>query len=93
VPYSLTLPFVLAVYRLSLRFGCAVDTDQLEARLRALDEGLERSAGEVESRLSRSLVLLENARDALRAELAGARRTVGRLLETGESVAPAATPD
>lgn len=88
VPYSLTLPFVLAVYRLALRFGCAVDTDQLESRLRALDEGLERSAGEVESRLSRSLVLLENARDALRAELAGARRTVGRLLETGEAVAP-----
>jgi DNA recombination protein RmuC len=88
VPYSLTLPFVLAVYRLALRFGCAVDTDQLEARLRALDEGLERSAGEVESRLSRSLVLLENARDALRAELAGARRTVGRLLESGEAVPP-----
>lgn len=91
VPYSLTLPFVLAVYRLALRFGCAVDTDQLESRLRALDEGLERSAGEVESRLSRSLVLLENARDALRAELSGARRTVGRLLETADSVAPSAT--
>lgn len=88
VPYSLTLPFVLAVYRLALRFGCAVDTDQLEARLRALDEALERSAGEVESRLSRSLVLLENARDALRAELAGARRTVGRLLETAEAETP-----
>jgi DNA recombination protein RmuC len=91
VPYSLTLPFVLAVYRLALRFGCAVDTDQLEVRLRALDEGLERSASEVESRLSRSLVLLENARDALRSELAGARRTVGRLLDTAEVPAPAAS--
>lgn len=89
VPYSLTLPFVLAVYRLALRFGCAADTDRLESRLRGLDEGLERSATEVESRLSRALVLLENGRDALRAELAGARRTVGRMLETSDApVAP-----
>ena len=90
VPYSLTLPFVLAIYRLALRFGCAADTDRLEARLRGLEEGLERSAIEVESRLSRALVLLENGRDALRAELAGARRTVGRLLETADAGVPAA---
>lgn len=88
VPYSLTLPFVLAVYRLALRFGCAVDTDALADRLRGLAEALERSAGEVESRLSRSLVLLENGRDALRSELAGARRTVGRLLETTDAPEP-----
>jgi DNA recombination protein RmuC len=88
VPYSLTLPFVLAVYRLALRFGCVADTDRLESRLRGLDEGLERSATEVESRLSRALVLLENGRDALRAELAGARRTVGRMIETSEAPVP-----
>jgi DNA recombination protein RmuC len=88
VPYSLTLPFVLAVYRLALRFGCAADTEGLEARLRGLDEGLERSAAEVESRLSRALVLLENGRDALRAEIAGARRTVGRMLESSEAAEP-----
>jgi hypothetical protein len=55
VPYSLTLPFVLAIYRLALRFGCAVDGDRLGERLRTVDEALERSAGEVESRLSRAL--------------------------------------
>src|SRR5262245_46968072 len=92
VPYSLTLPFVLAVYRLALRFGCAADTDRLEVRLRALEEGLERSATEVESRLSRAIVLLENGRDALRSEIAGARRTVGRLLETADAPAPAVVP-
>lgn len=92
VPYSLTLPFVLAIYRLALRFGCAVDGDRLAERLRTVDESLERSAGEVESRLSRSLVLLENARDALRGELAGARRVVGALLddEASEAAADAA---
>ena len=40
VPYSLALPYVLALYRLALRFGCAVDGDRLAERLRALDEAL-----------------------------------------------------
>jgi DNA recombination protein RmuC len=84
VPYSLTLPFVLAIYRLAIRFGCAVDGDRLAERLHVLEEGLERAAGEVESRLSRSLVLLENARDALRSELAGARRLVGGLAQVAD---------
>lgn len=92
VPYSLALPFVLAIYRLALRFGCAVDGDRLAERLRTVDEALERSAGEVESRLSRSLVLLENARDALRGELAGARRVVGGLLDEEALEADAAAP-
>jgi DNA recombination protein RmuC len=91
VPYSLALPFVLAIYRLALRFGCAVDGDRLGERLRTVDEALERSAGEVESRLSRALVLLENARDALRGELAGARRVVGGLLDEEGAEAAAAS--
>jgi DNA recombination protein RmuC len=85
VPYSLALPYVLAVYRLTLRFGCAVDTDRLAERLRALDEALHRSSEEVESRLSRSLVLLENSRDALRDHLATARRTTDRLLLSSDT--------
>jgi DNA recombination protein RmuC len=82
VPYSLALPYVLALYRLSVRFGCAVDTDQLAARLRQLEEILHRSADEVESRLSRGLVQAENARDALRDNLLEARRATERLLRT-----------
>jgi DNA recombination protein RmuC len=92
VPYSLALPFVLAIYRLALRFGCAVDGDRLGERLRTVDEALERSAGEVESRMSRALVLLENARDALRGELAGARRVVGGLLDDEVAEAAAGAP-
>ena len=53
VPYSLALPYVLALYRLTVRFGCAVDTDQLAARLRGLDESLRQIDEEVEGRLSR----------------------------------------
>jgi len=81
VPYSLALPYVLALYRLTLRFGCATDTDQLAERLRALEEALRRSSEEVESRLSRALVQIENSRDALRGQLSGALRVTGTLLQ------------
>src|SRR5688572_25357454 len=64
VPYSLALPYVLALYRLTVRFGCAVDTDRLAERLRSLDESFRRMDEEVEGRFSRGLVQLQNAREA-----------------------------
>jgi DNA recombination protein RmuC len=85
VPYSLALPYVLALYRLTLRFGCAVDEGRMAERLRALEESLRRSSEEVESRLSRALVQMENARDALRDRLGTALRTTEKLLLTSEA--------
>ena len=74
VPYSLALPYLLALYRLIVRFGSATDGESVAARLAELEESLRRADEEVEGRLSRGLVLVENARDALRAHLSGARR-------------------
>jgi DNA recombination protein RmuC len=76
VPYSLALPYVLALYRLVVRFGDTPDAESVGARLAGLEESLRRADEEVEGRLSRGLVQLENARDALRTHLGGARRTV-----------------
>ena len=90
VPYSLALPYVLALYRLTVRFGCAVDTDQLADRIRGLEETLRRVDDEVEGRLSRGLVQAGNARDALRDHVVEARRATQKLLLTAESEAPAA---
>jgi hypothetical protein len=95
VPYSLALPYVLALYRLTLRFGSTVDSDQLAARLRGLDETLRRVCEEVEGRLSKGLVHLQNARDALRDNVADAQRTTARLLQAAESLPqlPVGEPD
>ena len=79
VPYSLALPFVLSLYRLTVRYASAPDTEETAARLARLDELLQRLDDEVEGRLSRALVQAGNARDALRGDLAEARRTTGRL--------------
>ena len=77
VPYSLALPFVLSLYRLTVRFASAPDTEEVAARLARLSELLQRMDDEVEGRLSRALVQAGNARDALRGDLAEARRTHG----------------
>jgi DNA recombination protein RmuC len=84
VPYSLALPYVLALYRLTLRFGSTVDTDQMAERLRALDESLRRVGDEVESRLSRGLVQIQNARDAIRGHVQDAQNASSRLLRAAE---------
>jgi DNA recombination protein RmuC len=89
VPYSLALPYVLALYRLTLRFGCAVDTDQLAERIRSLDETFRRLDEEVEGRLSRGLVQIENAREALRDHVTEARRATRKLLQAAEAEPPA----
>lgn len=80
VPYSLALPYALAVYRLVLRFGAAMDPVCLTARLRDAQQALSRAAEEIEGRLSRGLVLLEHARDALRRHLSEAGRAAEGVL-------------
>jgi hypothetical protein len=79
VPWSLALPFLLVLYRLAVRFGAAPETAELQDCLSRLTESLRHMDETVEGRVSRALVQLANARDDLRAGLAGARRTAERL--------------
>jgi DNA recombination protein RmuC len=85
VPYSLALPFVLVLYRLVVRLSAAPEGEELHARLARLAEALRRMDEAVEGRMSRALVQLANARDDLRTELGGARRTTEHLASTGEA--------
>lgn len=94
VPYSLTLPFVLSLYRLTLRFGSALDTDQLSAHLRCLESQLRKIEEDLEGRLSRGLVQVGNARDQIREALVESQRICARLLGAaeGEGLPPASDP-
>jgi DNA recombination protein RmuC len=92
VPWSLTLPFLLVLYRLAVRFASVPGAgDRQEAlsriagELRLMDETLE-------GRLSRALVQLTNARDDLRSRLADARRTAEHLGLDAEHDATLTTP-
>ncbi len=87
VPYSLALPYVLALYRLALRLGAAADQDRRLERVRVIEEALQAIENEVESRLSRGLVLVQNARDELRGRVADARAAAAGALRGKESEA------
>jgi DNA recombination protein RmuC len=86
VPYSLALPYVLALYRLTMRFGGTIDADRFAGSLATLDDALRRLDEEVEGRLSRGLVQAVNARDVLRQRLGEARRTLEGLHPLKESL-------
>ncbi len=90
VPYSLALPYVLAVYRLSLRLGAAADQDRRLERLRILEGALQVMEEDLEGRLSRGLVQVQNARDALRGRLAEARSAASALFRGAEAELPRA---
>jgi hypothetical protein len=79
VPYSLALPFVLSLYRLSVRFASAPGAEEVAAVLERLPGLLRRADEETEGRLSRALAQALNSRDALRGDLAEARRACARL--------------
>jgi DNA recombination protein RmuC len=84
VPYSLTLPYVLALYRLALRLGAAADEGRRLERVQVVEEALQAMEGELEGRLSRGLVLVQNARDALRGRIAEARAAAAGALRGAE---------
>lgn len=92
VPYSLTLPYVLGLYRLALRLGAAADADRLLPRLRTVEEALRTMDEEIEGRLSRGLVQVQNARDALRGRLAEACAATSALLRGAEAEEPQPLP-
>ncbi len=93
VPYSLTLPYVLALYRLALRLGAAADGYQRLERVQVIEDALQAMEGEVEGRLSRGLVLVQNARDTLRGRLAEARAAAAGALRGAEGALEASRAD
>jgi len=87
VPWSLTLPFLLVLYRLAVRSSGAPGAEGGEraARLERVGECLRRVDEAVEGRLSRALVQAGNARDDIRAEIAEARRGLERASAGAET--------
>lgn len=81
VPYSAALAYVLTVYRLALRLGTASQLDELAGRVQVASECLRRAADEVDGRLSRGVVQVQNARDALREQVATASRALASVRE------------
>jgi hypothetical protein len=61
VGYSMTLPYVLALYQLYMQFARTVDMENLQACLMDVDRQLDELEGVLENRIQRAAVMLGNA--------------------------------
>ncbi|MGH7902910.1 MAG: DNA recombination protein RmuC [Candidatus Dormibacteraceae bacterium] len=61
IGYSLTLPYLLALYQLHLQFARSVDMENLQACLMDIDRQIDQLEGTLENKLQRAVVMLQNA--------------------------------
>ena len=67
--YSMVVPYLLLVFQTVLRSAQTVDTQQLDACLRSVEDGITDMQAELEGRFSRALAMIDNSRGELRAQL------------------------
>jgi DNA recombination protein RmuC len=93
---SLLLPYLLLVFQAVLAAARDVDLQRLNAALDSCLDSLAAAQDEVQGRLSRAMVLIENSRSALSANLAEAAAALGsvrRLAFELSQAEEADTPD
>jgi DNA recombination protein RmuC len=61
VGYSMTMPYLLALYQMHLQFARTVDMENLQATLMDMDRQLDMLEGVLENRLQRAVTMLQNA--------------------------------
>lgn len=61
VGYSMTMPYLLALYQMHLQFARTVDMDNLQATLMDMERQLDLLEGVLENRLQRAVTMLQNA--------------------------------
>ncbi len=61
VGYSMTMPYLLALYQMHLQFARTVDMDNLQATLMDMERQLDLLEGMLENRLQRAVTMLQNA--------------------------------
>ncbi len=79
VSYSQALPYLLSLHQVVLRFSAKIDVARLSSALKTIVDALEKMETELEGRLAKSLIQLENSRGELRAQLSRARHGAGSL--------------
>ena len=61
VGYSMTMPYLLALYQMHLQFARTVDMENLQAALMDVERQLDSLEGILENRLQRAVTMLQNA--------------------------------
>ncbi len=79
MPYSLTVPFLLALYNLHLQFARSIEQENLEAYLAQVDALLDQIDDTLENSVKRGATLINNAYLELRERISQMRGTLSTL--------------
>jgi hypothetical protein len=79
MPYSLTIPFLLALYNLHQQFARSVDQENLEAALSQIEAYLEQFDETLENSVERGATMVSNAYRDLRVRVGQMRATLAGL--------------
>jgi DNA recombination protein RmuC len=91
--YTQAIPYLLSLLQVVLRFGTEVDTARLSQALHTISDALEKMDVEVDGRLSRTIIQLQNSREDLKGQLGRARQGVRGLHVEAEPAKLAVAPD
>ena len=69
ISYSMFVPYLLLVFHTVLKTGTSIDLQRLESCLHSVQGSVKSLQDELEGRLSRSLTMLSNSRDDMKAQL------------------------
>jgi len=93
ISYTQAIPYLLSLLQVVLRFGTEIDTARLSQALTTIADALEKMDGEVDGRLSRTIIQLQNSREELKAHLSRARQGArGLQVEAGPAPLLAGPP-
>ncbi len=81
MPYSMTIPYVLALYNLHLQFARSIDMDNLENYLRKVESSLNEIDKTLENSVARGATMIQNAYSECK-KLVGEMRGVMASLKT-----------
>lgn len=79
MPYSLTIPFLLALYNLHLQFARSVEQENLDAYLSQMDALLSQFEDKLENSVQRGVTMIDNAYRELRERISQMRGTLSTL--------------
>jgi len=90
VGYSMTMPYLLALYQMHLQFGRTVDLDNLQAALMDIERQLGSLEEVLENRLQRAVTMLTNAYNEGKLVSARIRASTHRIQTSERLAEPAA---
>jgi len=79
MPYSLTIPFLLALYNLHLQFARSIEQENLDAYLSQMDALLTQIEDKLENSVQRGVTMISNAYSDLRGQISQMRGTLTTL--------------